>query len=373
MTDSRSVLSRAFASIVRPLALAAACAVAACSGGDDDKTPAAAAGGSVSGEDIVNVDDLLVEDTGAGATKVGDPAVWLETARQEGKQAYGFARAVLGKMSEFAQATAPTRQGTLPTGAPFAVWKADKDGVTYVMTVARPADNRVRYYLEGRKGADRKPLLTGVFIKRASKRGVGRLHMNLGNMNELTGAPAATGNLHLWFSNAGDARARRFRYREVHPKNLGQDAAINYGLDAIHWPGKGGLLRSYAVGDLGSRIPDLADLKGVQLAALRARWTPEGGRAGVAVFNVTKDGLTKLGDAHECWEGGGLRKAYKSFTNKETDGDTVQAVNCGGVEEQPPPAEAPADGIADAEADAELGDALGITEDDAGATLDAGE
>lgn len=376
MTSSQPSLLRSLLGLARPLALALVCALpaVACGGDDDSAAPAAGSTAStVSGEDIINIEDLLVEDTGAGATKKGDPAIWLETARQESKRANGYVRGVLGRLTEMASATAPTRQGKLPSGDPFAVWQVEKDGVTFVLVVAKTGENRVRYYYEGRQGTDRKPLMTGVFIKRAAKRGAGRLHLDLTNMNALTGAPDATGRLHLWFANAGDARARRVRYREVKPKNVGVEGAANHGLDLIHKPGKGGLIRAYSIGDLGSRIPDLADLDGVQLAAFRVRWTPEGGRAGGAIFDVTKDGLVKLGDTHECWTGGGLRAAYKSFTGKENEGDTVEKTACGGFDEEAPPATVTADGVADAEADTELAEALTISEDDAAVTLDAGQ
>jgi hypothetical protein len=379
MTKYRSAVLRSVTLAFRSLGLVAACSLAsvasaACAASDGDKAPDATPAAAVlSGEDIVNIDDILIEDTGAGATKLGDPAAWLEAARLEIKQANGYARAALGRVADFAKENAPTRQGKLPSGDPFALWQGEKDGTTYRLLVARTGETRVRYYMEGVKGAQRKPLLTGVFLKHAPKRGAGRIHINLTNLNELTGAPDATGNLQVWFANSGDARARRFRYREVRPKNLGADGAINYGLDAVHKPGKGGVMRTYAIGDLGTRVPDLAGLGGVQLAALRARWTPDGGRADVGVFDLKPGGTTKLGDAHECWEGGGLRKAYRSFTKIEDDGDTAKKVDCGGFDEEAPPADAAPEGITDPEADSELVEALTISEDDASATIDVAD
>lgn len=362
-------------SLARPLAISLLCAAAAvgCSADDAQEPAGGAQGGVVSGEDIVNVDDILVEDTGAGATKVGDPAAWLEATRGEARQTNAFARSVLGRLAELAQSNEPTRSGKLPSGEPFSVWRGDKDGVTYTLMVAKTGENRLRYFLDGRKGADRKPLLTGIFIKRAAKRGSGRLHINLTNMNALAGAPDATGALHLWFANGEEARARRIRYREVRPKNLNTEQAINYGFDGIHKPGKGGAIRTYVIGDLGSRIPDLAGYSGVQLAALRARWTPEGGRLDAAVFDLKPGASTKLGDLHECWDGGGLRKAYKSFTGKEDEGSTVEKTACGGFDQDSPPADVPTDGISEPEVDAALTEATTIAEDEASVALDPGE
>lgn len=370
MTRTTSLLG-SLRSAIRPLALAIACAlpVVACSGGDEDKAPTPPASGTtVSGEDIVNVDDLLVEDSGAGATKLGDPAVWLGAARQEIKQANAYARAALGPVAALAS-TEPTRRGTLPSGEPYALWRADREGVTYSLMVARVGENRLRYLLLGAKGTDRKPLLTGLFLKRGEKRGAGRLHLDLGNLNALTGAPAATGRLHLMFANSGEGRARRFRYREVKPAQLGQEDAINYGVDALHRPGKGGLLRAYAIGDLGSRIADLADLDGVQIAAFRARWTPQGGRASAAVFDLEAGASTRLGEAHECWDGGGLRAAYQSFTGNENEGDVTVDASCGGFAREDAPAEVPADGIEDAEVNDQLTEALTVSEADASIEL----
>lgn len=356
----------------RAAAFGAALAVAACGASSDDDAAEDAGGAAPSAEDIVNVDDLLVEDTGSGATKVGDPAVWLDLVRQETKRGNAWVKVALGRIGELASTT-PVRTGKTPSGEPFSIWRADKDGVTYTLMVARTAENRLRYFLQGSKGGERKPLLTGVFIKRASKRGVGRLHVDLTNLNALAGVPDATGKVHFWFSNGGEARARRLRYREVKPKDLGVEGAINFGVDAIHRPGKGGVLKSYAIGDLGKRIPDLSNLMGVQLAAFRARWTPEGGRLSAAVFDVQKmGGLTKLGDVHECWDGGGIRKAYKSWTGKEDEGDTVDKVACGNLEQDTPPAEAPAEGAPEAEVDAELVEATSISETESSVELDPG-
>jgi hypothetical protein len=341
-----------------------------CSSEEEAPGGAGSQAAAVSGEDILNVDDLLVEDTGAGATKVGDIASWLEATRQEAKQANAFARSVLERLKEMAQSNEPARSGQLPSGEPYGLWRAERDGVSYGLMVVKTGENRLRYTLTARKGTERKVLLTGVFLKRGAKRGAGRLHLDLTGMNALTGAPDATGRLHVWFANNNEARARRFRYREVRPKNLGTEQAINHGFDGIHKPGKGGAIRSYIVGDLGARIPDLAELSGVQLAAIRVRWTPEGGRLGAAVFDLKPGNSSRLGEVHECWDGGGLRKAYKSFTGKEDEGDTVDKTLCGGFDLEAPPADAPAEGLTEPEVDAELTEAATISEDEASIAVD---
>lgn len=352
------------------LSLSLAAAAPGCSS-EEDPAPVGSTGGAINGEDIVNTDDLLIEDGGAGATKVGDPAVWLEAARGDVKRANGYARAALGRLAELAASTSPSKQGTTKSGDSYAIWTGEKDGVAYSLVVTKTGENRVRYSLFGRKGTDRQGILTGVFLKAGPKRGAGRLHIDLGALNALTGAPEATGRLHLFFANKGEAKARRIRYREVKPKDLGAEGAINYGLDSLHKPGVGGVLRTYAIGDLGSRFADLADLKGVQLAALRVRWTPAGGRADAGLFDFSAGaGATRLGDIHECWDGGGIRKAYKSYVGKENEGDTAEITACGGLAQEDGPASAPVDGVDDAEVAAELGEALSVTDADAATPTD---
>lgn len=352
------------------LTLSFAAAAPGCSN-DDDPASNGTGTSAVTGEDIVNTDDLLIEDGGAGATKVGDPAVWLEAGRGEIKRANGYVRAGLTNLADFAQSTTPTKTGTTKAGDAFALWTAEKGGVTYTLVVTKTGETRVRYSLVGRKGADRQGILTGVFLKSGPKKGAGRLHIDLGALNGLTGAPEATGRLHVFFANKGEAKARRIRFRDVKPRDIGAEGAINYGLDTLHEPGVGGVLRTYAVGDLGARFADLADLDGTQLAALRIRWTPTGGRADAALFDFSAGaGSTRLGDIHECWDGGGIRKAYKSYTGKENEGDTVDAAPCGGLPQEDGAAAAPVDGVDDPDTTAELGDALSITDTDASAAVD---
>jgi hypothetical protein len=353
------------------LSVSLAVSAVACAGGDDKAPGSASGGATVTGEDLVNTDDLVIEDTGAGATKVGEAAIWLTAGRAQTRQANDYVRAGLAQIKAFAANNEPTVSGTNRAGYPYSIWKGDKDDVSYTLMVARTSENRLRYFLGGRKGAERKTILTGVFLKRGAKEGAGRLHLDLTAMNALTGAPEATGRLHVFFANDGAAKARRIRFREVRPLELGADGAINHGLDSLHQPGVGGVVRAYAIGDLGSKIPELSDLSGVQLAAVRLRWSPTGGRADGALFDFSAQaGDKRLGDFHECWDPGGLRSAYQSFTGKEDEEATTDLVKCGSLAQEDGPATAPAAGVDDADVTGALGDATSIDEADADTALD---
>ena len=347
-------------------AWAALTLVSACAA---EKAASAAAEQTVSQDDVFDTDDLVtVESAGAGAAKLGDPATLLEVARKSADKSRSHVAGVADLIKEIAANKKPAATGKTLTGQlPYGKWTGTKAGVDLTLWVIRTAENRLRYVLTGKKGAEAaKFLLTGVFIKKGPRSGGGRLHVSLTNLSALFGAPNKTGSMHVWFANhKADAKGRRVAY--VNVKDIGnpQDVAANYAADAIYKPKVGGRLRQIFVDDLDPKQP------GLELFAMRVLWkTGVGGRADAIYANVTAQKTEKKAEAHECWGSDGKRTAYSSTPvdpNNAAEGDTKKCFELGqdGVPEtvattsgkDPDPeldallADAGASGIDEAEAD----------------------
>ena len=293
----------AIASMLAALLLLPACNPEDADSGDPKAT--------ITRDDIVDIDDLLVEDAAdAGAVKVGETAWLLGEARMHARNATAHIRSVLHKIKITLKHRAPDATGVTVFDQPFGVWNGSDNGVDYRLLATRVTGRRVRYALYGRKpGGDFKGLLTGVFVKRAPRRGGGRLHLNLGNMSALTGAPGHTGMVHVWFANhRAGVKARRVVYRNVKPID-GSKPAVHFGIDLLHRKvaGKsvGGRLRVIGVDDIVPESP------GTEVAAIRVLWkTGVGGRADAFVARIKPLPWKTLGHMHECWDAKGLRTAY---------------------------------------------------------------
>lgn len=296
----------------------------------------------VTADDLVNVDDLVFEDADeSGAIKTGEPAVLLGEVRKSAKEATAHVRSVLDRVKQITKGSDPVRTGHTALDQPFGVWEEVQAGVTLRLVVVRTADNRLRYFLAGKKAVLWKPLLTGVFIKKAKGVGGGRFHLSLTNVSELFGAPGKQGSIHFYFANhKAEAKGRRVVYRNV--KDLGQKdgVAANYGMDFVHLLGVGGRIRAVGLGDLYPK------LDGVEALALRVLWKAgQGGRADAIATHVWPLPVAKLYEAHECWDAKGKRSAYKDdyAGNDAENADEGDTKTCAGFAEEAVPQAAASD------------------------------
>jgi hypothetical protein len=338
-------------------------AVAGCSSDEP-----ADAGGDVAKEDIVRVSDLLVQSAdGAGAIKIGDPAELLGLAKSQSNVLTARTRAALQYVEAIAQGRDPGRRGKTPAGLPFGVWTGVREGVEAKLIAVKLTDSRVRYLLLAHKAGDPgafKPLLTGVFVRKAAERGGGRLHVNLTNTSDLLGGDA-DGVLQVTFANLRDDRkVRRLAYRNLTLRG-GDATPRNFSADYVYQPGVGGRFRIVGVGEL------VAKLDGPERFAMRVKWTPAGGRADAL---VTGGSPPATFHASECWGPGGLRTAYASEAvdpGEEIGGDV--GVCAGYPLDEVPASSAAADAQEpepDAAADLADTEASSITEAEADEALD---
>jgi hypothetical protein len=312
---------------------------------------------AITDEDIVDLGDLVTADSdkAAAAEQIGDPATLLAEAKREAEVARGDVAAVFDFLRQAAEGE-PTKRGKTPRGAAYAQWVKTIEGVEVRATLIRVTAGRLRYLLQGKKAdGTHVPLLTGIFLKRASKAGGGRFHVNLTNVSDLFTVPEADGSLHFWFANgAADKRGRRIHYKNVTRRDDPSAPPVSFGADLVRIVGQGGRFRSVGVTDA---VPNVA---GDELFALRVRWKAgEGGRGDALLVNVADPKApVVLGDAHECWDKDGLRTAYlDSYADNDAEdpneGDTA---SCSGLDsESVPESEATMDGVdADPELDALL-------------------
>ncbi len=305
-------------------------------GGD---TAATDSGGSsveeVTLDDVVDVDELLSDIGGSGGAKLGDPASLWGQAKQTVKNTVDHIGVVVERIKDTVANAKPEATGVTKLGQPYGVWKKTKNGVDYRFVAVRTAPKRLRYVLFGQKGAVKKVLLTGIFVKVAPRTGGGRLHVNITGANELGDAPWATGSIHVFFANhKATARARRIVYRKFKKKDDKAGVPWNFGVDLIRFPGKGGRLRSMGVGNI------LQNPATVEAAALRVLWkTGVGGRADGVLVHMWPKPLKLIGVMHECWDGAFKRTAYKdSFkdndANDPDEGDPKDKATCGGYPQE---------------------------------------
>lgn len=349
-----------------PALLAISIVAAAC---DSDKEEAADSSG-VTNEDVVQVSDLLVADSsGAGAIKVGDPAELLAAAARESKDSIEKIRSIVQRMGDVATSVEPARKGKTALGQPYGVWSGVREGADVKFIVTRTAPDRARYLVLGRKEGDTgayKGLLTGIFIKKAPRKGGGRIHLNLTNISDITGgAPDASGSAHVWWANFRDGTvARRVAYRALIDRTKADSPPRNYGMDYIQKTGTGGRFRTLAIGDY---VPVL---NGPELLGLRVLWsTSEGGRADGVLLSLSP--YKVLGHINECWDRYGKRTAnYNDNPADDADnpneGDTNACAGFPKDDKVPEPKGAEGSDV-DPEVDAELTEvgATAITEAEA--------
>ncbi|MDI1443400.1 hypothetical protein [Polyangium sp. 6x1] len=317
------------------LVLSSALALAGC-GGNSEPEPSA---DPIADDEIVDLGDLIQQDQDAAAAAevVGDPATLLAEGKKQGDKVRSDVAAVMSFIKEAAQGE-PARKGVTADGRAYAQWVKTIQGAEITFSAVRMTQDRLRYLVQG-KASDgaKKPLLTGIFVKKGPKTGGGRFHVNLSNVSDLYNAPGADGSVHFWFANhKGDKRGRRIAYLNVVRRDDPQMQKVNYGADLVRLVGVGGRFRSVGVGDV---IPDLP---GNEAIGLRILWKAgEGGRAVAAVASLGPDAKL-LGTAHECWDKEGLRSAYKDDnpSNDETNPDEGDLAMCAGFAEEAPPDQA---------------------------------
>jgi hypothetical protein len=333
----------------------------------------------------VDVDELTLEDgdSAAAAAQVGDPATLLALSKMEARRTSADARAVLNLVKQVSLNVEPTRTGTTEGGLSYSLWKKVVDGKNTSLLVIKVAEERYRYILAGREGTSGPftKLLTGVFVKRGEKKGAGRFHLSLTNVNGLYGRPDRVGNVHFFFANfRDDIKARRVVNRGVRPASDSNAPPRNYSMDVVLKPGVAGRLRTAVVGDISPE-------QGREAMGLRVLWrhsNPDagvlgGGRADGVLAHVSPPPRSVMGHFHECWDHMGLRTAYAdTFPGNDTgnpdagveanpnEGDTTA---CFGYAQESIPEDSAGDDAADPdpEMDAVLaeGDADDVTAVDA--------
>ncbi len=317
-------------------------------------------------DDVVDFEKVLFNDDDEwGGLALGDPAWLLKEGRQATKEAFSLLRSVLGFVQEaVADDREPDASGVADDGSPWVAWAELDEGVEVVFAVVAAADGRRRYLLQARPqgGDEYKILMTGVFVKHASKRGGGRIHINMSAITDLAPEVDTDGRLHFWFANHNDGViARRIAFRDVKPRT-GDGIADNFIADDIQRDGVGGRARIVQTGDL------IDDLDGVELLAMRLRWASgKGGRADAAIARIKPD-VELLGAIHECWDTDGNRTAYSDTLDADdAAGDTQDPESCGGQAQEDV---ASADGTElDDEVTSELTDVGALDIDEADADL----
>lgn len=349
------------------LTLATACG-GSDSNGNGPGNPNADVPSSINTDDVVAVTDLLVKaESAVGAYSVGEAARYLAAAQKESSQHVAHLKAVLDRIEGAVAKGNPDKSGKTKSGEEYALWTLERDGFTSTLFVVRTGPDRVRYLVTGKKGDVSKPLLTGVFIKKGKRAGGGRVHVNLTNVYEITGAGTHTGAMHVMFANhKSGVVARRVIYRGIRP--VGDMAAppLGYGADYLHKKGEGGRFRTLLLGDV------IDELEGREAIGMRVRWkNGEGGRADLVIANAREK--TRL-HASECWDAGGLRTAFKDeiMGNESVDPDVDDPsapAKCGGfMPDMPPDAQANDDAQ---DIDEEVAQALAETGADAISEADA--
>jgi hypothetical protein len=281
-------------------------ALAACGGNDTNNNGPQ---DEITDEDIVDLGDLIQQapDAAAAAEMVGEPATILAEGKRQAEIARTDVAAAFSFIKQAAEG-APTTKGVTPAGRAWARWVKDISGTEIRFSAVRTSEDRLRYLVQG-KAADGsyKALLTGIFVKKAKKRGGGRFHVNLSNMSDLYQVPGADGTVRFEFANHKDEiRGRRIAYLNVTRRADPMAPAANFGADLVRITGQGGRFRSVGVGDL------IKELVGNEVFALRVQWKrDEGGRGAAAMASlVNPQSPVLLGTAHECWDAEGLRTAY---------------------------------------------------------------
>ncbi|MDI3289150.1 hypothetical protein [Polyangium sp. 15x6] len=316
------------------LVLSSALALAGCGGGGNPEPEPSA--DPIADEEIVDLGDLIQQDPDAAAAAevIGDPATLLAEGKKQGDKARSDVAAVMSFIKEAAQGE-PARKGVTADGRAYAQWVKTIQSVEITFSAVRMTQDRLRYLLQGKAtDGSKKPLLTGIFVKKGPKTGGGRFHVNLTNVSDLYNAPGADGSVHFWFANhKGDKRGRRIAYVNVVRRDDPQMQKVNYGADLVRLVGMGGRFRAVGVGDV---IPDLP---GPEAIGLRILWKAgEGGRAAAAVASLGP-APKLLGTAHECWDKDGLRTAYKDDNpnNDAMNPDEGDLAMCAGFAEEAPP------------------------------------
>jgi hypothetical protein len=337
------------------LVLSCTVALAACGGNDTNSEPQ----DEITDADIVDLGDLLLQDqdAAAAAEMIGDPATLLAEGKRQADNARQDVAAVFDFIKQ-ASAGEPAMKGVTTGGKAWARWVKDIAGTEIRFSAVRMTDDRLRYLVQG-KAADGsyKPLLTGIFVKKADKRGGGRFHVNLSNVSDLYQAPGADGTVHFQFANHKDTlRGRRIAYVNVTRRADPMAPAANFAADLVRITGQGGRFRSVGVGDL------IKDLPGNEAFALRILWKrKEGGRGDAAMATLATPAPTLLGVAHECWDGAGKRTAYEDDygANDATNPNDGDVSTCAGFPKDDVPAGAasPSGADPDSELDALLDEA----------------
>ena len=326
MRKTTTYISRALA-----LTLALTAAVACDRTGNiNEDTP-------VSGADVVDFDQILLDDAAdaAAAAQVGDPATLLGAAQEAHTTIRGHMTDVFGFIKRVVESD-PAETGLTAEDRPYALWTGSRDGVDLRFAVVRVNERRVRYLLQAKRsdGEEFKNLLTGIFVRRGEQRGGGRLHMNLGNISDVRGGDT-DGSLQVAFANGrDDKQGRRVVYRNLTNRNDPNAEPQSFGADLIRIVGEGGRFRTLHLGNL------LEDVPGLEALGLRVLWkADQGGRADAVIARIAPRPVVVLGHAHECFDAEGLRTGYADTfeDNDAIDPNEGDVRNCLGFAEEEVP------------------------------------
>lgn len=334
---------------------------------DDNDTGGTTQLAAVDSTDVVDVDTILYEDTdGAAAAEVmGDPATLRADALAAAQKATADVRSVVGFIKTVG-AGEPDTKGTTRAGQPFGIWEGTVSSADVRFVVVRTAANRLRYLVTARKGTDAyKPLLTGIFIKRLTGAGAGRLHVNLTNASEIFNPTTGyTGSIHFFFANhTHEFRGRRIMYRNIVPRAQPTANPASYAMDIIHKVGLGGRARLMSISP--DILPNTGGTdNGTELLAMRVLWKRGvGGRADGLMSRFRPRPVQMYGHFHECWGPAGLRTAYMdTFEANDADNPNQGDVtNCFDLAQDQVPEANTANSDSPADPDPELDAALDET------------
>jgi len=321
--------------------------------------------------DIVDVDELTIEGSDAASPiKVGDPAALLGLAKVEGKQSIATVKAVLAHIKDIAKGKDPVRSGKTAAGQDFGVWEAKKGTATVKLVIIRMTEKRLRYLLFAKKDDTSafKALMTGVFVKWAPNAGAGRFHLSLTNTSDTMPGLDVDGSIHFYFAtHKADLKGRRLVYKNVIKRNDKDGVPANFAMDVLHKVGVGGRIRTFAIGDIQTK------LDGIELFAMRVLWKNGlGGRADGVLAHVKPLPVAVLAHVHECWDKDGKRTAYKDDVtlNDKDDPDEGDVTKCVELaQEEVPDGSAKPDGTdPDPELDALLNEGEATAIDEAAAS-----
>jgi hypothetical protein len=296
---------------------------------------------------------VLEEDSSpeAAAANIGENAVLLAQAKAQAHEAAADARAIMGFVKDTIKATvgagtrAPDRHSELGAAVQWAAWRKVVDQRVVHFIVARVTADRLRYIMVAHDPVDDggvptfdgsfnvdaglpyngRILLTGVFVKKASGQGGGRLHLNLTNVSDtFPNGPQKDGAIHLYFANGNAGKlARRIAYRNVQARDDAGVPPTSAVREMYRHVGHGGVSRTRGVGDFKptTTVDGGTAFEGSEFWSLNVRWKAgSGGMAAAVLGHAFPLPAYAVFYAKECWNAEGKTHAYEdNYAGNDTE------------------------------------------------------